>query len=164
MNKFILGFLLMLLALTGLNSCGDNCVYQDIKDIPEDGWKKDDALAFEYVMNDTTDTYEIVVDVRNKGSYKYQNLWLFIEATSPAGDIYSDTIECALADNHGHWVGDGMASYYANIYHLPVSFMPLVKFPKQGTYKINIWQGMREDVLEGISDVGIRVRKASVEQ
>lgn len=159
MNKFILGFLLLLLA-----SCGDNCVYQDIKDIPEDGWKKDDALSFEYVMNDTTDCYEIVVDVRNKGSYKYQNLWLFIEATSPSGDIYSDTIECALADNHGHWVGDGMASYYANIYHLPVSFMPMVKFPKQGTYKINIWQGMRENVLEGISDVGIRVRKASVEQ
>ena len=65
MNKFILGFLLLFLALTGLNSCGDNCVYQDIKDIPEDGWKKDDALAFEYVMNDTTDCYEIVVDVNS---------------------------------------------------------------------------------------------------
>ena len=158
MNRIIIGFLLLFLA-----SCGSNCVYQDIKDIPEDGWKKDDALAFEYVMNDTTDCYEIVVDVRNKGTYKYQNLWLFIEAESPSGDIYSDTIECALADNYGHWVGDGIASYYANIYHLPVSFMPMVKFPKQGTYKIKIWQGMREDVLEGISDVGLRVRKVSAE-
>ncbi|MCQ2189729.1 MAG: gliding motility lipoprotein GldH [Paludibacteraceae bacterium] len=157
MNKIILGFLLLL-----LTSCGAECVYQDVKDIPSDGWKKDEPLEFQYSMTDTTDCYEIVVDVRNEGSYKYQNLWLFIEATSPFGDVYSDTIECALADNYGHWVGDGIASYYANIYHLPVSFMPMVKFPKQGEYKIKIWQGMREDVLEGISDVGIRVRRVEL--
>jgi gliding motility-associated lipoprotein GldH len=38
--------------------------------------------------------------------------------------------------------------------------MPQVKFPKQGVYKFNLIQGMREDCLLGINDIGIRVLKS----
>jgi gliding motility-associated lipoprotein GldH len=34
-----------------------------------------------------------------------------------------------------------------------------VFFPNSGDYKISIQQGMRVNVLEGISDVGLRVEK-----
>jgi len=33
-------------------------------------------------------------------------------------------------------------------------------FPLQGNYKFNIEQGMREQELEGVADVGIRIERS----
>ncbi|MCQ2200428.1 MAG: gliding motility lipoprotein GldH [Paludibacteraceae bacterium] len=146
------------LSLLSFASCDDGVVQQEVKEIPETGWEKETPVEFEFSMQDTTSLYEVVVDVRNKSSYMYQNLWLFIEAKNPKGEIYSDTIECILADNKGRWIGDGAGSFFSGEYRLPVSFMPQVLFGQPGDYKFSIYQGMREDVLLGLSDVGIRIR------
>jgi gliding motility-associated lipoprotein GldH len=154
-----LGFLsivVVLLAAVSLASCSDGAVFQQSKILPETGWHKDSVVTFEYEAADTAGVYDIVVDIRNNGSYKYQNFWLFISSTSPDGLVYSDSLECVLADFRGKWIGKGSGS----LYHLPVSFMPQVKFPKQGVYKFNLIQGMREDCLLGINDIGIRVLKS----
>lgn len=144
--------------MLSLVSCKDGVVVQEVCEIPESGWEKDTPVKFAFSMNDTTTLYEVVIDVRNKASYSYQNLWLFVEATNPRGDVYADTIECILADNKGRWIGDGAGSYFSGEYRLPVSFIPQVLFGQPGEYKFSIYQGMREDVLMGLSDIGIRVR------
>lgn len=155
-NLKILGAVAMFMAVFSLSGCNDGVVFQQSKILPEAGWHKDSVVTFEYEAADTAGVYDIVVDIRNNGSYKYQNFWLFISSTSPDGLVYSDSLECVLADFRGKWIGKGSGS----LYHLPVSFMPQVKFPKQGVYKFSLIQGMREDCLLGINDIGIRVRKS----
>lgn len=155
-NLKILGAVAIFMAVFSLSGCNDGVVFQQSKILPEGGWHKDSVVTFEYEAADTAGVYDIVVDIRNNGSYKYQNFWLFISSTSPDGLVYSDSLECVLADFRGKWIGKGSGS----LYHLPVSFMSQVKFPKQGVYKFNLIQGMREDCLLGINDIGIRVRKS----
>ncbi|MCQ2194939.1 MAG: gliding motility lipoprotein GldH [Paludibacteraceae bacterium] len=156
MNK-IVGFLLMVL---GCLSCSDEgVVFQQAKEFPASGWSKDSVAVFNYEAVDTTGAYDIVVDLRNDGSYRYQNFWLFIRSVSPDSVVFSDTLECVLADNYGRWIGEGSGSFR----HLPVMFLSEVKFPKTGVYSFELVQGMREDVLAGIHDVGIRIMKSKPE-
>jgi gliding motility-associated lipoprotein GldH len=142
--------LLFPLLITG---CSNNVVFQDSKVFPSYGWDKDSVVIFNYEATDTLGTYDIIIDVRNDGNYRYQNFWLFVNSVSPDLIEYTDTLECVLADNHGRWIGKGGGS----LYQLPVSFMQQIKFPKPGVYRFELIQGMREDTLAGIHDIGLRI-------
>ena len=153
MNR-ILFFLLLIVSCF---SCSDDgAVFQQSVELPISGWNKDSAAVFCFEATDTVGTYDVVVDLRNDGSYRYQNFWLFVRSYSPDSSVYSDTLECVLADNYGRWIGEGSGS----LRHLPVMFLSEVKFPKCGTYSFELTQGMREDCLQGIHDVGLRIMKS----
>ena len=66
-----------------------------------------------------------------------------------------DKFEITLADPAGKWLGGG----FGGLKTREVIFRRNVFFPVSGNYKITIQQGMREDVLTGISDVGVRIEK-----
>ena len=138
-------------------SCSGNVVFHDSKEFPSYGWDKENVVVFKYTSVDTSGTYDIIVDIRNDGNYRYQNFWLFVNAISPDLIEFKDTLECVLADDYGRWVGKGGGSLHK--YQLPVSFMPQIKFPKFGVYKFELIQGMRDDTLTGIRDIGLRIIK-----
>ncbi|HRR62823.1 MAG TPA: gliding motility lipoprotein GldH, partial [Paludibacteraceae bacterium] len=68
-----------------------------------------------------------------------------------------DTIECYLADIHGKWLGSGVG----NVFEMPVLYKQNECFKQSGTYTFQIIQGMRNEVLPGISNVGLKVEKIS---
>ena len=145
---------LALAALTfALASCSDGVVFQQSKNFPKDTWVKDTMAVFNYDATDTKGLYDVVFDIRNTDDYPYQNFYLFANSYSPDGKVYRDTLECVLADNDGRWIGEGAGSHH----HLPVSFFKSIQFPKRGTYRFELIQGMRNDSLHGISDIGIRI-------
>lgn len=153
--------LVLLLWLSAFVSCSnEEVVFQKAVEFPAEGWDKDNAALFQYEASDTVGRYDIVVDLRNDGSYAYQNFWLFVRSFSPDSALYSDTLECVLADNQGRWIGEGSGS----MRHLPVMFLSDVKFPKAGLYSFELTQGMREDVLRGIHDIGLRIVKSRPEE
>ena len=135
--------------------CSGNVVFQDSKALPSYGWVKDSVVVFNYMAADTSGMYDIIIDIRNDGNYRYQNFWLFVNSISPDLVEFKDTLECVLADNYGRWIGKGGGSLRQH--QLPVSFMEQIKFPKLGVYKFELIQGMREDTLAGIHDIGLRI-------
>lgn len=157
MNKIIC-FLLLTLAFVSCS--GDEVVFQKSVEFPNEGWNKDSVAVFDFEATDTVGSYDIVVDLRNDGSYRYQNFWLFVRSVSPDSVVFSDTLECVLADNYGRWIGEGSGS----MRHLPVMFLSDVKFPKKGVYSFELIQGMREDLLQGIHDIGLRIMKSNPEE
>jgi len=111
--------------------------------------------VFHVPITDTAATYNVYVNVRNRGEYPYQNLWLFLKKTTPDKVLTKDSIECYLADNRGKWLGSGIGS----IMEMPVLYEQNVKFAQKGIYNYFIVQGMRDSLLAGINDIGIRVEK-----
>lgn len=156
MNKALKYIQFILFSLL-LSSCQNNEVFNDAKILPEEGWDKNNIVRFDYLANDTSSTYNIIVDIRNSHEYSYQNFWLFIQSSSPDSIIFKDTLECVLADNYGRWLGKSSGS----MYHLPVLFLREVKFVKPGHYNFAIAQGMRNDTLIGIKEVGLRIEKVT---
>ncbi len=139
-----------------LTSCNDYCVYNQCNDIDSHAWHKDSIQAFSPAINDTIGQYNVLITVRHDTEYPYQNLWLFVESISPDGIDVKDTVECYLADNRGKFLGDGIS-----IYEMPVLYMRKIKFPKQGVYKFEIQQGMRDTILTGVRNICLSIEKYS---
>jgi gliding motility-associated lipoprotein GldH len=154
-NIKAVGILLLFPVL--IAGCSGGVVFQDSKEFPSYGWNKDSVVVFNYMNADTSGTYDIIIDIRNDGNYRYQNFWLFVNFISPDLTEFKDSLNCVLADDYGRWIGKGGGS----LHQLPVLFEPKnlsqKKFSKPGVYKFELIQGMREDTLAGIHDIGLRI-------
>lgn len=135
--------------------CTSNDVYFQYKSVNVKGWSKDSLYTFDIPVADTTASYNLYVNVRNRGEYPYQNLWLFLNRTSPDKKQSKDSIECYLADQRGKWLGTGIGA----IMEMPVLYQQKVKFSKAGIYHYTIVHGMRDSILIGINDIGMRLEK-----
>ncbi len=151
--KRLFQLIMIVTFLPVLFACRQNLVFEQYQNISDQKWYKDSVLVFSVTIEDTTQNNNFIINVRNDVDYQYSNLWLFLSIEQPDGKILDDKFEVALADPSGQWLGNGFgglktreAVYRRNIF-----------FPVSGEYKIRIQQGMREDYLKGISDIGVRI-------
>lgn len=153
LNKIIL-FVFNILLLTSCNF--SDTVFNDYKELQPEGWNKDSLAVFDVNFEDINNTYQVIVNIRNRGNYPKQNLWLFVQYQQPDSVVVKDTIECYLADNKGKWLGSGFGS----LYEMSVLFKKDLKLKQAGNYKFSIQQGMRDSMLVGINDIGLEIIKA----
>ena len=132
-------------------------MYEEIHHIEKANWKASDTLFFHFTITDTLQPYDFGFNVRNTTSYDYQNLYLFITAWYPGGTWSRDTAECILAAPDGKWFGKGISKIKDSRF----VFRKGVRFRRSGTYTIGVNQAMRSNMLQGISDIGIRIVKAA---
>lgn len=143
--------------LFGGTSCHQKTAYSDFETLPLSGWCSDSIANFTFNIADTSQVYNVLVCIRHKKTYPYQNLWLFMETILPDSTAQQDTIECYLADQRGQWLGSGVGT----LVEMPVLFQQNIQFSDTGKYTYCIQHGMRESVLKGINDVGISIEKAN---
>ena len=149
-------FFLISVSFFFLLSCDSNRIYEVNYEIPEGSWDKDVAKIYNIEIEDTSLFYNIIVNVRNKNDYPYSNLYLFMEMTSPSDKFISDTLEMKLANKTGKWNGTGIGNLWQN----QIKLLSGVKMNEKGQYTVKINQGMRDENLIGISDVGLRIEKS----
>jgi gliding motility-associated lipoprotein GldH len=142
-----------------VSSCKFNSIYERSEGIPKEEWNKNQAVKFEVPVTDTINGYKVVVNVRNSNEYRYSNLFLFITTHSPKGMSVKDTLEITLANDKGKWLGTGFGGTWSTDAVLRNDMV--IRFPEAGVYNIEIVQAMRDDILKGIKDVGIKVEKAN---
>jgi gliding motility-associated lipoprotein GldH len=137
-------------------SCDSNKVFEEYIEVENAVWKKENIASFEFDAIDTSSYHNLYINIRNKGSYAFSNLYLFVTITGPDNKFTQDTVNCILADNRGKWKGKGIGDLWD--YKKP--FLGGVKFAQKGKYIISYEQAMRvENGLEGITDVGLRIEK-----
>src|SRR5690554_5644820 len=123
MKKVLVYFLGVIAATTAFYSCDSTRVFDSYRKVPESAWHKDSLFVFSVPVTDTIQNHNLFIQIRNETSYKYSNLWLFIEIIQPGGEVMRDTIEIVLADPSGRWLGKGIGGmktlqsvYRRNIY------------------------------------------------
>ena len=87
----------------------------------------------------------------------FSNLYLFLDFTFPNGKNRRDTLGCTLADARGNWFGSGTGSLIDH----RISFKEDFEFPIKGRYNLRVTQGMRQDPLKGVTDLGFRLETIS---
>lgn len=148
---------LAILFILSLSACDFNVKYQGDNEIENSSWKISNVLVHNVDIMDTMEVYNMFISVRNTVDYKYENLFMFVTTKFPNGKIAKDTLECILADKMGKWYGKGTGKYRDS----KILFKPRVRFPQNGKYTIEIQQAMREDPMEGISNIGIILEKVN---
>lgn len=155
MKKYFTCFFITLVIGAGFISCDKNRVFNKFRPIKNAEWNKDSMVVFNVPVADTVQKHRVLLSVRNEISYKYRNLWLFIEITQPNGNALKDSFDMVLADPSGEWLGKGIGGIKTR----QALFRQNFCFPDSGHYIFSIQHGMREDVLKGIRDIGIRIEK-----
>lgn len=145
-------------------SCDSDGVFDEYKSLP-DSWNKDEIVSFDVKAPDTTNTYNLFVNIRNNSDYKYSNLYLIVEMNYPQGKVVADTLLYRMAAPDGRFLGQGFTDVKENKLWYKGYDKPFV-FEESGTYKINVQHAMREQGavngiknLQGILDVGIRLEQ-----
>lgn len=140
------------LILWGLSSCADEGeVYMTAVD---NHWQKNDAKKIEFAIDDAQLPKNLIFVVRNNNEYPYSNLFLISTLKdSQNKEIKTDTLQYILAKPNGEWLGSGMGS----IKEIYLQYKINHQFPKNGTYRLEIKQGMRADELKGIEDIGLKI-------
>ena len=159
-SSAILFFLSLLFIVS---SCDSNQVFDDYKSVPG-AWNKEDVVQFNFTPPDTTNAYNLFVNIRNNNDYKYSNLFLIVDVGFPHGKTITDTLEYKMAQPNGSFLGEGFGSVKENKLWYKEGFI----LNESGNYTVNIQQAMRESGkvngvtnLEGITDVGFRIEKAT---
>ncbi len=152
-------FLIMLFFV--FTSCDPNRVYDVYKPVPN-SWNKDSIVSFKIKPPDSTNAYNLFVNLRNTNAYKYNNLFLIVEMDFPHGKRIKDTLEYKMADPTGKLLGTGVTDTKEN----KLWYKENVVFKEKGEYVVKIQHAMREngkvkgvENLEGITDVGFRIEK-----
>lgn len=150
----IIRFEILIVSLLSMFACSRGVVYENYKSTGSAGWHQDSVVVFTVPVEDTVSNFDLYFCVRHQVTYPYSNLWLFVDLQQPDGQSRVDTFEMTLADPTGKWLGKGLNKLKTR----EVLYKSHVFFPVSGTYEIRVRQGMRAEVLQGISDLGFRVQ------
>ncbi len=137
-------------------ACNLKVVDGNYETIPNAKWHKDSVKTFQIPVSDTLQNHKMYINVRNDINFKYSNLWLFVEIIQPNNSkALIDTFEITLADERGKWLGTG----FGGVKTIESLYKRNVYFPASGIYDLRITQGMRDDQLKGITEIGYRLEK-----
>lgn len=143
-----------------LSSCGQDILFEQNQKISDGSWNSKSPAVFELDVKDTLTGYDFYINVRNSGSYGFSNMYVFVVTRFPGGQVIRDTVECMMATPEGEWIGTG----FGDLHDQSILFKRAVNFPRSGTYRFELIQAMREDPLEGVSDIGLRIEKMSIDR
>jgi gliding motility-associated lipoprotein GldH len=144
---------LMLFALQG---CTDPAAVMDENvEISNQNWSYVNRLKFDVKIDDETLPYNLYLNLRVGGGYRYSNIYLLL-LQKHAGKTAKTRYQFTLANPDGEWLGSGSGNLYS--YQLPLRRQ--YKFPAKGVYHFEIEQNMRDNPLHEVSDAGLRVEKA----
>lgn len=154
MNRVLLTLATTSLLAAASVGCSPSPEFAVVRDIPGEAWYIDSMLVFDVAIADTTATYRVEVDVRHAGTYAYRNLYVGRDVLNKGGTVYHDTAEFQLASPEGQWIGDGITGL--KTVTLPYRSEGL-RFPKADTYRFRLQHLMRDEPLEGIHSVALKL-------
>lgn len=155
LKSFYLYFFSFILLLA---SCDTINLYEKVVAIPKNKWISSYKPSFTFAIKDTTAAYQLYLIIRHNEKYNYNNIWLNLYTKSPDGTVSKAPYEMPLATNEKGWLGTGMDDLYEH----RIALTPLNRrfyFKKAGNYTFSLEQIMREDPLENILNVGLRIEK-----
>lgn len=145
-------YLSVVVALVALlAACGEPPEHLASYDIEDSEWRVADTARWSWEVKDTSQSYDLFIEIRHSSSYPYANLYLFVEIVSPDGATHSDTLDYPLCAPSGEWYGEG----FSNNRTVALPYRTACRFAQVGEYTFCVRQGMRRDPLVGIHEVSL---------
>ena len=144
-----------ILAFGGLlfSSCTTIDLYEKDVAIPGFKWRSSFRPEFTFTIKDTTVAYQLFLVLRHTERYTYNNIWINLYSQPPRDTLHKALFELQLATNT-KWLATGMDDVYEHRIKLTDP-----QYLKAGLYHFKVEQVMREDPLDNVMDVGLRVEK-----
>ena len=147
-------FVLLIASSLCLASCTSIDIYEKSVAIPGHAWQNSFRPSFDFTIKDTAVLYQPYLVLRHNEKYNYSNIYINLYIKAPGRDsAIKIQRDLSLATNE-NWTATGMDDIYEHRIKLGDA-EPL----KAGNYRFTVEQIMRENPLQNVLDVGIRVEK-----
>lgn len=158
--KIVSRTLLSLLAVSlFIPACQTIELYEKSVTIPGHTWDKSYKPTFNFTIKDTAVPYKLYVVLRHTDKYNYNNIYVNISTRQPGQDSSrTGRYDLTLATNEKGWLGSGMDDIYEHRILLTPAGQEFY-FRKTGDYTFTIEQIMRENPLQHVMNVGLRLEK-----
>ncbi|HZH01757.1 MAG TPA: gliding motility lipoprotein GldH [Flavisolibacter sp.] len=140
------------------HACTTIDLYERVVAIPGQEWQTSYKPSFTFEIKDTAVPYQLYIILRHTEKYNYNNIWVNLHTQSPDSTVSKAQYELPLASKEKGWLGNGMNDLYEH----RVALTPLNQnfyFKKPGRYTFSLEHIMRENPLEHVMNVGLRVEK-----
>ncbi len=138
-----------------LSSCDRTQVFEQNQQIEAHKWNYADAKTFAAEIKDTTQHYNIYINMRHSFQFEWRNVWVKIQTTLPDGKSTEKRVNLILSEPDGHWNGDCLGDNC----DIQIPIQQNAIFPQVGKYTFKISQDMRVSPLNAVKSVGVRVEK-----
>lgn len=140
-------------------SCTRIDVFEKNVFIKNHAWESSIRPSINFHIEDTASFYHIYLVLRHSDAYNYNNIWLNIYTQSPGDSAKKQQLDIQLANNKKGWLGTGMDDIFEH--RVRITSQPM-QFKKRGDYTFTLQQIMREDPLQHILNVGLRVERVKI--
>ena len=138
-----------------LASCTTIDLYEKTVTVPGHAWENSFQPSFNFTIKDTTALYQPYLVIRHNEKYNYTNIYVNLYIKPPGQDsVIKIQRDLVLATKDKGW----QASAMDDIYEHRVSLGDPQTF-KAGDYQFTLEQIMRENPLQNVYDVGLRIEK-----
>ena len=124
------------------------------------GWKNGEVVQFDINVKDDTKNHDLFFILRHDKNYAFSNIFLITEIRFENDSISTDTLEYALSEKNGKWLGNKRLS----IVEHTLPFKENLKLIKDSTYIVTVRNSMRLNNeispiqnLEKVLDLGLLI-------
>ena len=145
---FLFGLLLL------LQACESPAFYNKSYAFKDHKWSQDVKPSFLIDFKDTVTLYDFVITLRTTTDYKYNNLWVFLNTTTPNRKSVREPYEIKTTYPDGSWIGKKTGTVVEHQLVFKRRRLPFI-----GKYKFVLEQGISEKVIDEVLDVSLRVQE-----
>ena len=136
-----------------LASCGSSTFYEKNYDFIDGVWKHDNPSSFDFTISDNNSRYDLLLDIEHSSNFPFENLYLKINTKFPDQSTVSDTLSIEMINRQGAWIGKCTGENC----RLRVVLQEQIKFKNSGDHSIMFEQFTREDNLQGVNSIGLKL-------
>ena len=152
-------YIAICLLAVALSSCSEQPFYEKVYSFDGNEWNQRVKPSFTLNVKDIDIAYNFVITLRTTTDYKFNNLWIYMNTTTPDGTKAREPFEIKITNPDGSWTGIKTGT----IVEHPLQFNKR-KLPKKGNYTFTLEQGITDSKIDEVLDIGLRVTPAKVEK
>lgn len=145
----------MIAGLITLFGCESAPVYEKTYAFEKKKWEQNVKPVFTIPISDTSKYYDFMLTLRTTTDYKYSNLWIYLNTTTPDGKKGREPFEIIIANPDGTWAGKKTGTIVEN-----TLVFKRRKMPVKGNYTFVIEQGITQQVADQVLDISLIVDQA----
>ena len=145
--------LILCICLILISSCTDKTIYSHSVSFENGTWKNQDPAIFNFSIDETTEKYNLFLDIDHSADYSFENLYVRIKTQFPDQTTVLDTLSIEMIDNQGGWI----SNCGNDNCELTVFLQQRTMFKSAGDHQISIEQFTRQNDLQGVRSLAFRV-------
>lgn len=153
-NRIVFFFIVFIF----LFSCHKNSLYEKNLDVKSGQWQLTDSLKHEISISDNLPK-NLYINIRHTSMFNWRNVWLNMQVTLPNDSVFNEMLNIQLSQPNGQWYGK--CSGDICMIQVPIEYYTAYSFADTGIYTFTLSHEMRENPLENILSVGLKMENVA---